>query len=174
MSTPADKAKLNHIERFANDAMDTYGLTTIGWSFKWDRAKRRFGCCDYTNKIISISRHLALLNAIDQSTDTVLHEIAHAIAGRKAGHGPKWVNACHMVGARPERCFNTSEVQTPHAKYIRYCPNCLHARPMHRKSRKRYACGTCCKKYNNGRYSEAFVLKTVNRIQYESLNPSRK
>lgn len=36
--------------------------------------------------------------------DTVLHEIAHAIAGHKAGHGPAWKAIARKVGARPVRC----------------------------------------------------------------------
>lgn len=163
-TTPEEKLK--EIELFAIQAIESYGLSSKGWTFKWDRAKRRFGCCDYTNKQITISQPLALLNSLEQSHDTVLHEIAHALAGRKAGHGPKWVDACLYVGARPERCYSNNAVKTPQARYIRYCPSCFHARPMHRRSRKKYACGKCCKRYNNGLYSEQFLLKTVERNTY--------
>ncbi|MBX2819591.1 MAG: SprT-like domain-containing protein [Rhodothermaceae bacterium] len=168
MSTTPSDAKIQRIEMFASEALNTHGLAQNGWSFRWDRAKRRFGCCDYTNKLISVSKHLALLNSYEQSQDTILHEIAHALAGRAAGHGPDWVAACQKVGARPERCYSTIEVQTPTAKYIRYCPSCKRGRPLHRKSTKKYACGNCCKKYNNGRYSEKFALVIMEREEYES------
>jgi hypothetical protein len=36
--------------------------------------------------------------------NTMLHEIAHAIAGHAAGHGPVWRAAARKVGATPERC----------------------------------------------------------------------
>ena len=115
MSTPPVPQKLQLIEQFAVEKMNTYGLSQKGWIFKWDRAKRRFGCCDYTNKHISVSQHLATLNSIEQSQDTILHEIAHALAGRQAGHGRAWIKACKYVGARPERCYNSSSIQTPKA-----------------------------------------------------------
>ena len=161
--------KLQQLEYFAREALRAYKLDEQGWSFRWDRAKRRFGCCDYTNKKISISRHLAKLNEFEQGKDTVLHEIAHALAGRQAGHGPVWIQACQKVGARPERCYSTQEVQTPQARYVRYCPTCLRVRPLYRKSNKKFACGRCCKQYNNGQYSEKFALRVVKREQFEAI-----
>ena len=37
----------------------------------------------------------------EQIRDTVLHEIAHAIAGREAGHGPLWKVTARRIGATP-------------------------------------------------------------------------
>ena len=34
-------------------------------------------------------------------TDTILHEIAHAIAGVEAGHGPAWKAVAQRLGATP-------------------------------------------------------------------------
>lgn len=33
-----------------------------------------------------------------QLADTTLHELAHCLAGRGAGHGPDWKRACHALG----------------------------------------------------------------------------
>jgi predicted SprT family Zn-dependent metalloprotease len=43
---------------------------------------------------------------VSEFRDTVLHEIAHAIAGHKAGHGPAWKMVARMIGAKPQRCSN--------------------------------------------------------------------
>ena len=52
----------------------------IGYRFKFDNAKRRFGQCSYTDKRISLSKPLASNNLDNffQINDTILHEIAHA------------------------------------------------------------------------------------------------
>ena len=51
------------------------------WSFGFDNAKRRAGLCDYTRKRISVSRYLAARYDDDTNHQTLLHEVAHAIAG---------------------------------------------------------------------------------------------
>ncbi len=164
-----ERAHLEEVKRIAITALSAYHLDRQGWSFAWDRARRRFGCCNYLRRQITISKPLARINTLDACRDTVLHEIAHALAGRDAGHGPAWVRACLRVGARPERCYTPADVTTPPSRYVRYCPSCFQARPMHRRSRKQYACGPCCKKHNRGRYSEAFALRTVERSVFEQL-----
>lgn len=42
--------------------------------------------------------------------DTILHEIAHAIAGIKAGHGPVWRAVARKIGAKPQRVCTTLAV----------------------------------------------------------------
>lgn len=160
---------LRQIEHFAKETLARYQLADEGWTFRWDRARRRFGSCDYGRKQITLSVHLAKINTIAQCIDTVLHEVAHAIAGQKAGHGPEWKAACVRVGATPERCYTAEEVKQPPSKYVRYCPNCGHATPIYRRSRKKYACGKCCKKHNGGRFSSKYLLKTVDRESYLAL-----
>lgn len=40
----------------------------------------------------------------DQVTDTILHEIAHALAGPAARHGPAWKSIARRLGATPKSC----------------------------------------------------------------------
>src|SRR5947207_15011273 len=89
----------------ARQLMDLYGLKE--WRFVFDDAKRRFGCCNYHTRTISLSRHLTKLNTSDDVTNTVLHEIAHALAGRAAGHGRTWQVQAEAVGCRTERCYDS-------------------------------------------------------------------
>jgi predicted SprT family Zn-dependent metalloprotease len=49
------------------------------------------------------------LNSEECVRNTVLHELAHALAGFAAHHGPDWQWWCRKLGARPER-LNTEAV----------------------------------------------------------------
>ena len=81
------------IPHLAQYLLEKHSLAQLGWTFQWDSAKRRAGACKYSRKTITISRHYVALNLSerpDDVIDTILHEIAHALAGWSAGHGPKW------------------------------------------------------------------------------------
>lgn len=147
----------------ARELLDEHGLDH--WDVVIDRAVKRFGSCNYRERVISVSGPLAAINDEDDTRDTILHEIAHALAGHKAGHGPEWRAVCRQIGARPER---TTDAQVPQAPWMRVCPGCNRGRPIHRRSKKTYACGKCCKKHNGGEFSERFQLVYVRTEEYLS------
>lgn len=111
------------VNSVAISLMKRHGIWEQGWRFQFDNAARRFGCCMYGNKLISLSRKLCILNDEDAVKDVILHEIAHAIAGYKAGHGMAWKRACIQIGAKPERCYS-DEISTPQLKYQATCSAC--------------------------------------------------
>lgn len=128
----------------ARDLMRSHGLTD--WRFSVDFAKRRFGLCDYRNKTISLSIPLMKLNDEEKVRDTVLHEIAHALAGPGVGHGRAWKRQAAAIGANAQRCYG-EEVITPPRKWKGTCPGC--SKEIKRHRRTNIACGRCCgKKYN--------------------------
>lgn len=115
------------------------------WRFEFDHARRRFGCCKYRSKIISLSRPLTLLNDVTQVNDTILHEIAHALTPGN-GHGAKWRAACVRVGARPQRCYAETEVTAPPRRPAAYrygCRPCAWWVERRRLVANRYICGKC-------------------------------
>ena len=77
------------------------------WSFGWNRRRRAHGLCRYDRRRIELS---ALLTAREPDPTLILntlrHEIAHALAGPRAGHGPRWrawaerVGCTHIAGSR--------------------------------------------------------------------------
>ncbi len=70
------------------------------WRFKWHGGLASAGLCS-KNRIISLSRPVTAESHPDDVRDTVLHEIAHALAGwRSAEHGPKWKGIARRLGAR--------------------------------------------------------------------------
>ncbi|MCY3564923.1 MAG: SprT-like domain-containing protein [Gammaproteobacteria bacterium] len=91
----------------ARELMDRHGLTD--WSFRFNNAERKLGVCRYREKRILLSRGHAANGARDQVTDTILHEIAHALAGPRAGHGSDWKTVARQLGATPKSCAPETE-----------------------------------------------------------------
>ena len=128
------------------------------WSFRFDHARRRFGCCNFNKKEITLSRTLTELNSPKIVSDTIIHEVAHALAGPRSAHGEKWKEVVRELGGEPTRCYLHKEIKTPPAKYIAYCANCTKEFPALRKKQK-VACRSCCKKFNGGKFSGKFILE---------------
>ncbi len=112
--------KLAAIEVMARDLITRHAPD--GWTFRWNNARVTAGVCKYGPRVIELSRPLALLWDADHDVrDTILHEIAHAIAGCKAGHGQQWRAACRQVGAKPQRCYPADMPALP-ARWEGTCP----------------------------------------------------
>ena len=71
------------------------------WSFRFGNARTNLGECRAKERLIVLSRAHAMEGTPDDVEDTVLHEIAHALAGPEAGHGPAWKAIARRLGARP-------------------------------------------------------------------------
>lgn len=76
--------------------------------------------------------------------DTILHEIAHVLAGIRAGHGPAWKDVARSLGARPEACASPKARIAYRYKLV--CPKCGELDGgFHRRPTTKYAhmkCGT--------------------------------
>ena len=115
------------------------------WSFRFDRSKVRFGKCSYSDKEISLSRYLVELNSEDKVRETILHEIAHALSPRGAGHGQAWRAVARSIGCQAKRCYG-DEVVRPRPKYKGTCPTCR--RVIYRHRRTVIPCGRCTKVFD--------------------------
>ncbi|MBM2621863.1 SprT-like domain-containing protein [Actinoplanes sp. LDG1-06] len=76
-----------------------------GWTLRFDNAKTRAGSCHSGRREITLSRPLMSLYAPEQVTETVLHEIAHALAGSRQGHNQKWRAIARRIGCSGSRCL---------------------------------------------------------------------
>jgi predicted SprT family Zn-dependent metalloprotease len=115
------------------------------WTFRFDHARRRFGSCQPTRRLITLSRALTLLNGINQVRDTILHEIAHALTPGD-NHGAKWRAMCRRIGAKPERCYANDEVIAPARREAPFqigCTKCLWWVDRRRVTRRQLQCKTC-------------------------------
>jgi hypothetical protein len=136
--------ELLQAEGLAIDLIIEYGLFDKGWDFQFDRAKRRFGCCNYTKKRITLSEPLTKLRTEQMVRNTILHEIAHALVGHEHGHNKVWKAKAIEIGCNGDRCSGDVRLEP---KYIAYCPN-GHESPRHRKSNRRQSCGRCSPKFD--------------------------
>ncbi len=129
----------------ALDLMGQHGLIRNGWTFHIDRAKNRCGCCFYFKKRISLSRFYIHDPCVPDHDirNTILHEIAHALVGYAAGHGPVWVAKAKSIGCDGKRC-NTVWGGVP-AKYNITCHCGRICKWRHRvhKYYKNVACSHC-------------------------------
>ena len=91
--------RLSHIAATARGLMDEHGLDT--WTFAFLEAERRLGDCHFQDRVIRVGRAHALDAGEAEIRDTILHEIAHALAGPEARHGARWKAIARRIGATP-------------------------------------------------------------------------
>lgn len=123
--------------------MARHGLND--WHFRFTHSLARFGQCSYSKKTISLSKHLTLLNDESLVRNTILHEIAHALVGHKAAHGPAWRAQALAIGCDGRRTYNDN-VAAPPRNTVGVCPGCL--REIRRYRRRALYCLPC---HNAGR-----------------------
>jgi predicted SprT family Zn-dependent metalloprotease len=131
---------LDDVDRLARRLIEHHRLDD--WQFGFNRRRRSLGLCWYERRRIELSIYFAARHDEAEVRDVILHEIAHALAGPKAGHGTKWRAICRKIGARPERCSDTA---MPAGRWRATCPSCRQEfnrirRPMRNR---RYMCPTC-------------------------------
>ncbi|PVE97047.1 SprT-like domain-containing protein [Microbacterium sp. TPD7012] len=116
------------------------------WSFGFDNAKRRAGLCDYTKKRITVSRYLAARFEDDEIHQVLLHEVAHALAGHTAAHGPAWKGVARdlgYVGGTTHRGETAVEL----APWVGRCP-AGHVTYRHRRPTRATSCARCSRTFD--------------------------
>ncbi|WP_428101371.1 SprT-like domain-containing protein [Candidatus Rariloculus sp.] len=99
--------RLKEVAARARELMDQHGLNE--WTLRFSAARKKLGECRARQKLILLSRAHAVNGAPGAVTDTILHEIAHALAGSAAGHGPAWKATARRLGAIPKSCAPESD-----------------------------------------------------------------
>jgi predicted SprT family Zn-dependent metalloprotease len=130
LSIPERYARRVAARSLARELMACHGLHD--WSFAFNRCKRSMGLCRWGRKTIELSIHLVDRNGLDEVRDTILHEIAHALAGPQHGHDAVWKAWCVKVGARPQRC---GQANMPEGRWQARCPGCGGLFYWHRRPR---------------------------------------
>ena len=115
------------------------------WTFAFDHARTRAGLCNYTKKTITISKHL-LESDDDAIHQVLLHEVAHALAGSQAGHGPQWKRIAREIGYVGGR-LHPEALAADLAPWIGVCPH-GHTMRRFRKPSKVSSCARCSRNYN--------------------------
>ena len=151
--------KLEKARNIAMKLMRQHGLIT--YTFKWDRAVRRFGSHNGLMQTISLSRPLTLHETNKcRVKNTILHEIAHALDHKQRGysnHDSNWKRIARSIGCSGERCSSSSSVdKSKILKWVATCPSCERKVYYARQKAKDVACGKCCKKHNNNKYTPEY------------------
>lgn len=105
--------ELHEVYEMAEDLFEEH-LAGEGWTFGFDNAKTRGGVCYHHKRKITVSRHLMVLWSEEEVRDILLHEIAHAIAGGAAKHGPKWRAVVREIGGKPEARHDNEVAPAPY------------------------------------------------------------
>jgi predicted SprT family Zn-dependent metalloprotease len=106
-----------------------------------DRAKGRAGICHYSRRQIGLSGPLTALHSEAEVRDTILHEVAHALAGPAAKHGPRWKAVARRIGCSGERCVPTTSPRVP-GTWVGVCPQ-GHTADRHRRPERVLLCRPC-------------------------------
>jgi predicted SprT family Zn-dependent metalloprotease len=128
------------LETIAAREMARYGLQ--GWTFALADTRRRLGACLYGKKRIEIAAYHAANSPAESVLDTLRHEIAHALAGPAAGHGPLWKAIAVRLGATPRACEVSPEIPIKPGAWQATCPTC--SRTVHLYRRPRSLAGYYC------------------------------
>lgn len=138
-------ADLDRVRTWA-DALIRMHLDPAVWTFGFDSAKTRAGLCDYGRKHISVSRHLAGRFDDDEIHQVLLHEVAHAIAGSRAGHGPVWKRTARELGYVGSR-LHDGAIASDLAPWVGRCPN-GHEHYRYRRPTRPLSCAKCSRRFD--------------------------
>jgi predicted SprT family Zn-dependent metalloprotease len=116
------------------------------WTFAFDNAKTRAGQCDFQRRRITVSRHLAGRFSDTDVDQVMLHEIAHALAGARAGHGPRWRSIARELGYTGAR-LHDGPIASDLAPWVGHCP-AGHEHFRYRRPSRPMACARCSRRYD--------------------------
>ncbi|MEU8239148.1 SprT-like domain-containing protein [Actinoplanes missouriensis] len=136
-----------------------------GWTLTFDDAKTRAGVCRHDRKEIGLSRPLVRLYTVEQVTDTVLHEIAHALAGARHGHDRVWRATALRIGCSGTRCV-AEDAPRVDGDWVGTCP-AGHRTTAHRRPSRVRSCLDC-----SPRFDESAIFTWTHRGSPAPMLPS--
>ena len=137
-------ADLERVRRWA-DALIALHLDP-SWSFGFDNARTRAGLCRYDRKRITVSRLLAARYEDDEIHQVLLHEVAHAVAGARAAHGPKWKAVARDLGYVGKR-LHDGAIADELAPWVGTCPS-GHVHYRYRRPTRPLSCAKCSRHFD--------------------------
>lgn len=116
-----ERDSFRNIETYARLKMDELGLQT--GNSAGTGPKEGWAYARLLEKSITISIHFvrANLETPHEIRDTILHEIAHALAWTRHGertHGPRWKQICREIGAVPCASAKPDAIRVTTYKYL--------------------------------------------------------
>jgi len=105
--------RLVMMQDMAINTMSEHGLFDDDyrdWKFEFKRGRRFLGDCRFgtSTGTIRISKDLAGLDDNEGVEQVILHEVAHALAGPDANHGPVWQAIAKDIGYEHGRAISVN------------------------------------------------------------------
>ena len=134
------------VRLLARELMDDHGLES--WSVEINpRLRTTFGRCNHNRQLIDINWYHCTRSEADTIRDTILHEIAHALVGRRQGHNHVWRAKAIEIGCSGSRTGKWEDDVLPTTITARpwamVCPAHGVVAKRKRKPRARYTCKEC-------------------------------
>lgn len=124
-----------------------HGLWDQGWRFVFTNGKMQVGICKHREKQIGFSQHFLMKTEREDITDTLLHEIAHALVGGGHGHDSVWRRKAVEIGCNGNRTCGDEAVSTAKPNYMMECDDCGKKYYRYRMKRANLTganrCGVC-------------------------------
>jgi len=114
-------------------------LTEKGWRFEFSNHKTLAGVCYGWKKLIVLSAYYVEHNTDTEIKNTMLHEIAHALAPKKEHHGKIWRKIFRDLlikynePVNVSRCYDSHKVNMPKGKWLLYCDSCERSWERHNR-----------------------------------------
>lgn len=132
---------MNGYARLARTLMNQHGLSD--WNIKWSRAKKTHGLCQYSTKTLTFSAVAFAHIGEEEVRNTILHEIAHALAGASAGHGYKWKQIHREIGGTGAQYVTRTASATIPTAWTSECSKGHKGSGQHRAPLRVKACAKC-------------------------------
>lgn len=139
-SSQLERSRASLLETIAAKAVSALDENNLlNWGFDYDRATSRAGICRFEEKMIVLSNSFCFRSSEEEVTDTILHEIAHALVGPDHHHDSVWLEQARAIGGTGSVLTAIGASRT---RYIKYCESCGW---KHRAQRKvsRLVCRQC-------------------------------
>lgn len=136
--------ELAQVRGLGESLLAEHGLT--GWTFGFDNARRRAGLCGYGARRITVSRTLMALYSHEQVRETILHEVAHALAGAEHGHDAAWRAVAERIGSTGARLVAEDAPRAP-APWVGRCP-AGHTVGRYRRPTAPLSCRRCAPRFS--------------------------
>ena len=145
--------ELTDAKILAENLMQKHGLSN--YSFDFIQSLHKFGVCNNAKKIIYLSIPLVKINSTERVTQTILHEIAHALTPGN-GHNKKWLSMARSIGFILQARYTTSNTVVPDKNYEGKCVSC--GKIILRYRTRRLACGVCCRQFSEGKFDNKYLF----------------
>ncbi|MGR3914459.1 MAG: SprT-like domain-containing protein [Gammaproteobacteria bacterium] len=147
--SPAEQNALTNCRQL----LRRHGLTD--WSARLDDSGSRAGACDYREKVILLSRLFLRGAPAADVRDTILHEVAHALAGAAHYHDARWRKIARQIGCSARRCH---DIEFAPPRWIMRCPNGCFALARNRRMRG-LTCMQCARAPQFLQWSKALAAR---------------